>query len=79
MDGLEACREIQKIDAQDRPLVVAVTADVLAGIEDKCREAGMVDYLSKPIKKQLLVKVLRNVGRLLEYGVINGRKRSMVM
>lgn len=65
MDGLEACRKIQELPLISKPLVVAVTADVLAGIEEKCKEVGMVDYLSKPIKKQELVKVLRNVGRIL--------------
>jgi len=43
----------------------AVTADVLAGIEEKCRMVGMVDYMSKPIKKHSLVKVLRNVAKML--------------
>jgi CheY-like chemotaxis protein len=38
-------------------LVVALTADVGPGIEQECREAGMVSYLSKPIQKQELERL----------------------
>ena len=50
MDGFEATRLIR---ASDLPIrycpVIAVTANAMTGDEQRCREAGMNDYLSKPI------------------------------
>lgn len=58
MDGLEACRQIRKLDAS-QPVIVAVTANALVGEREKCLEAGMDDYLSKPFQAEQLVAVVR--------------------
>lgn len=59
MDGLEATRHIRRLE-QGQPLIIAVTADVLAGAREKCLEAGMDGYLSKPFTSQQLVEVVQN-------------------
>lgn len=51
MDGLEASRHIvNKWNAEERPKIVALTADAMQGDREKCIEAGMDDYLAKPIR-----------------------------
>ncbi|MCX6134711.1 MAG: PAS domain S-box protein [Ignavibacteriales bacterium] len=51
MDGMEASRVIVSRNVQrDRPIIVAVTADALQGDREKCIQAGMDDYITKPIR-----------------------------
>jgi CheY-like chemotaxis protein len=61
MDGLEATRTIRSnIDSMHQPIIIAVTANALKGDRELCIEAGMNDYISKPINtgelKALLIK-----------------------
>ncbi|HSI07352.1 MAG TPA: CHASE domain-containing protein [Rariglobus sp.] len=59
MDGLEATRRIKADPAhKDRPWIIALTANAMDGDAEHCREAGMDDYLSKPIKKEDLAAAL---------------------
>ncbi|CDM96697.1 response regulator [Limnospira indica] len=66
MDGLEAARQIKKrYDNQEkpyspRPRIIAVTANAMESDRAECIAAGMDDYISKPIRMEQLVKVLRN-------------------
>jgi PAS domain S-box-containing protein len=59
MDGLEAARFIraQWPDGK-RPRIVAMTANAMAGDREKCLEAGMDDYISKPVQIQELQQAL---------------------
>jgi CheY-like chemotaxis protein len=59
IDGLEATRRIRAATSRPQPRVVALTANVLAGEREACREAGMDDYVSKPIDRAALVAALR--------------------
>jgi signal transduction histidine kinase/DNA-binding NarL/FixJ family response regulator len=59
MDGLEAARRICKQwPPNQRPRIIALTADAMRGDRENCLAAGMDDYLSKPINIAELQKVL---------------------
>lgn len=54
MDGLEATRMIRTC-LETQPVIIAMTANVMQGDRDACMQAGMDDYISKPIElKELL-------------------------
>jgi len=50
MDGLETTRQIHARYSEDRPWILAMTANAMAGDREICLEAGMDDYLTKPIR-----------------------------
>ncbi|MGD9972754.1 MAG: response regulator [Desulfatirhabdiaceae bacterium] len=59
MDGLEATRRIRNLEGDlCHTPVVAMTAHAMAGDREKCLEAGMDDYISKPINRDILLQVL---------------------
>jgi len=54
MDGLEATRLLRQMEYNDAyhvPPIVALTANAMKGDKERCFDAGMSDYLSKPIRK----------------------------
>ena len=57
MDGLEATRRIRAA-LPDSPRIVAMTANAMDGDREACLEAGMDDYVSKPIRIEELVAAL---------------------
>lgn len=59
MDGITVTREIRKRWPENGPKIVAVTAYALEGDREICLEAGMDDYVAKPVKMGDLVKVLK--------------------
>jgi two-component system, sensor histidine kinase len=61
MDGYETTRRLREIEARKglRNQVIGVTAHGLSGDRTRCLEAGMDDYLSKPILPKLLAQKLR--------------------
>ena len=62
MDGLEASRQItSRWQAAQRPRIVAMTANAMQGDREMCIEAGMDDYITKPIRVEALVEALNNV------------------
>jgi CheY-like chemotaxis protein len=57
MNGLEATRMIRTcLDLQ--PVIIALTANAMQGDRDECRQAGMDDYMSKPIDVNELMRQL---------------------
>lgn len=62
MDGLEATRRITAdTPANARPRIIAMTANAMQGDREMCLEAGMDDYIAKPIKVPILIEALRQV------------------
>ncbi|UFS70038.1 response regulator [Geomonas sp. RF6] len=63
MDGLQATRAIRELESGGpvRTPIVAMTAYVLKEDREKCRAAGMDDYLSKPFKAQEVMGVLDRI------------------
>lgn len=59
MDGLEATRRIrQDFESQAQPRIIAMTANAMSGDREICLQAGMDDYISKPIHIEDLVNSL---------------------
>jgi CheY-like chemotaxis protein len=62
MDGLEASRLLRAQPGR-QPVIIALTANAMAGDEEECRKAGMDDYLSKPVQLEALVDKLAKWAR----------------
>lgn len=60
MDGLEATRIIRRIESGKNTPIVALTAHTRQEERDRCFEAGMSDFLPKPLKRQEFEQVLRH-------------------
>ncbi|MGB3209577.1 MAG: response regulator [Desulforhopalus sp.] len=57
MDGYEATRQIRQSGFNTIP-IIAMTANAMKGDRELCIEAGMNDYISKPIKREVVFQVL---------------------
>ncbi|HEY3232587.1 MAG TPA: response regulator [Roseiflexaceae bacterium] len=65
LDGLEATRRIRALTlAAGQPHIVAMTANAMQGDRELCLQAGMDDYISKPIKVEELIGALDRARRL---------------
>lgn len=61
MDGYEATQAIRNADlgiANPNIPIIAMTANAMKGDQEKCLNAGMNDYIEKPIKREILAKIL---------------------
>ncbi|GGB78855.1 response regulator [Dyadobacter sediminis] len=58
MDGLEATRLIRKM-LERQPTIIALTANTLEDIEQQCLDAGMNDYMGKPIRLDELTSKIK--------------------
>jgi CheY-like chemotaxis protein len=62
LDGLDASRRIcERWPEAERPRIVAMTANAMQEDRDACAEAGMDDYVAKPIRPDVLAEALRKV------------------
>ncbi len=64
MDGLEATRIIRQRWPNNGPKIIAITALATEGDREKCLEAGMNDFIAKPIMKEDLARALKDINRL---------------
>jgi len=61
LDGLETARRImrrQVLAGTPRPYIIAMTASAMAGDRERCLQAGMDDYVSKPVQIRELERAL---------------------
>lgn len=69
MDGVEAAEKIRKFEKEHPEIppafIIALTADAMSGDRQRCLDAGMNDYLSKPIRRPELAGALEKAVQAL--------------
>lgn len=71
MDGVTATKKILEIYGEKRPSIVAMTANAFQEDKDKCFDAGMDDFTSKPIQLSELKKVVIKFGDTNKFRIAN--------
>jgi PAS domain S-box-containing protein len=61
MDGSEATKAVIEQYGDKRPVIIAMTANAMEGDREKFMEAGMDDYVTKPINLKIIQNVLKKV------------------
>jgi PAS domain S-box-containing protein len=70
LDGLETARQIRRRQASSfasgqQPVVIAITANAMKEDQQNCLDAGMDDYLSKPVVKDKLAIILERWSQVI--------------
>lgn len=63
MDGLTATTMIRSRKDKPQPYIIALTANALDGDSQICLDAGMNDYISKPLRIEILAKALSEISK----------------
>ena len=66
MDGYEATQVIRQMKI-DQPYIIAMTANAMAKDRDECIQAGMNDYIAKPMRLAEIMKILEIASNQLKY------------
>jgi signal transduction histidine kinase/CheY-like chemotaxis protein/HAMP domain-containing protein len=59
LDGYETMRAIRRMPEHERLPIIALTAKAMKGDREKCVESGASDYVTKPVKPEQLLSLLR--------------------
>jgi len=70
MDGLDATKSIRSMALEVQPVIIALTANAMEKERDKCFEAGMDDYLSKPFTVNDLKEIIYKWKRGKELSIV---------
>lgn len=54
LNGIETTKKIVEIYSDNRPVIIAVTASILSAYKEICIQAGMDDYMEKPVSGEQL-------------------------
>jgi CheY-like chemotaxis protein len=68
MDGLEATRQIIEKWGDNRPRIIALTANAMREDKENCFEAGMDEYLTKPFKRSELLDAISSTYKKMTVG-----------
>ncbi len=60
MDGIEATKMIRSCEMIKQPQIIAMTANAMAEDRERCLKEGMNDYISKPVRLEELITILKN-------------------
>jgi CheY-like chemotaxis protein len=59
MDGREAAKKIRQTENDSHIPIIALTAESMKGDQEKCLAAGMDDYISKPIRREIVIEMIK--------------------
>jgi len=63
MDGYEAAQHVcRRWTGEGRPRIIGMTGNAMQGDRERCLEAGMDDYIAKPVRVEDLRKALERWG-----------------
>jgi two-component system sensor histidine kinase/response regulator len=81
MDGFEATRKIRRIEEQNggHIPIIAMTAYATEGDRERCLEAGMDDYVSKPISAVKLFKAIEALTPAEKYAETNDEPKGNLL
>jgi CheY-like chemotaxis protein len=77
MDGYTATKEIRKLSHYKDVPIVAMTADAMTGVKEKCLEVGMMDIVTKPIDADILFGVMVKWIKPLKKSIFLGQHSTM--
>ena len=81
LDGYAAARAIrarQQVDGVERTPIVALTASAMAGERQRCIDAGMDDYMTKPFRRDALTRLLSQWTRSTPTAVVEDAREENV-
>ena len=59
MNGYEATQAIRKLKSHKNTPIIALTAGTISGEKEKCFEAGMNDYITKPFVQETIINIIQ--------------------